>query len=147
MKIIEARRARSLDVTLPALIVLVGAALPWGGSGRRDRSSFELVRVAERFDVLEGVAAATARAWLLLPLAVASIGVLGLLGRRWAAGLVGTVVGAIAVVLALAVHLSPLQPRSGLRVTLVGAALLVVAAIGAIATGSQDTRKPRTPPA
>jgi hypothetical protein len=150
MKIIKTLRERSLDVTVPALIVLLGSALPWGGSGREDRSSFELVQVADRLDVLEGAAAVVARAWLLLPFAVAVIAIAGVTGRRRLAAVLGTVVAVLAVGLALAVLRSPLLARVGVPVTMVGAALLALAGVGAIAgvgtaAPGPHEREPRTP--
>jgi hypothetical protein len=155
MKIAEKLRNRSLDVTVPALIVLIGAALPWGRSGEEDRSSFELIQVARRLDVLEGPAATIAWTWLVLPLLVAGIAVAGTHGRRRLALGVGTGVAVAAVLLVVAVHRSPLLPRYGLHVTLAGVVVLAVAGVGAITGsgvgaaargphGTGEAREPRT---
>jgi hypothetical protein len=118
-------RRRSLDVSAGILVVLVGAAMPWGGSGEVDRSSFELVRFARRLDVLDGVAATLAVAWLSLPLVAALVIVAGWSGRRRWALATATLAGVAGAALALAVHRSPLLNRPGLRVTMVGAGALV----------------------
>ncbi|MGH9137331.1 MAG: hypothetical protein ACRD0G_09840, partial [Acidimicrobiales bacterium] len=54
-----------------AVGVAVAAFLPWGGSGRADRTSFELVSLARRLDVLDGAAASLAPAWYAVPLVAA----------------------------------------------------------------------------
>lgn len=146
MKIIERLRAISLDVTIPTLIVLLGTALPWARSGEVDRSGFDLARLARRLDVLDGPAAAAVAALLLLPVASAAVAVAGARGQRRIAASLGTVFTVLAVVLAVAVLRSPLQPRIGLHVTMVGAALLAVAGVGAIAgmgIGAADDRPQR----
>jgi hypothetical protein len=120
-----AARTRSLDVSVCMLVVLVGAAMPWGGSGDVDRSSFELVRFARRLDVLDGLAATLAVAWLSLPLVAALVLVAGWSGRRGWALAGATAAGIAGLGLALAVQRSPLLDRSGLRVTMVGAGALV----------------------
>jgi hypothetical protein len=129
MKAIEKMRAGSLDVVTPILIVLIGAALPWGRSGEADRSSFELVRLARRLDVLHGGAATAAKVWLAMPLVVAVIVVAGATGRRTLALIAGTVVALAAVGLVAATYRSPLIPRYGLRVTMAGTGALAVAGI------------------
>ena len=120
-----AARNRSIDVSAGIVVVLVGAALPWGGSGEVDRSSFELVRYARRLDVLEGVAATLAVAWLALPLVVALVVVAGWSGRRRWALVAASVAGLFGLGLAVAVHRSPLLDRVGLSVTMFGAGALV----------------------
>lgn len=120
-----ALRNRSLDVSAGIVLVLAGAALPWGGSGEVDRSSFELVRFARRLDVLDGVAATLAIAWLSLPLVAALVLVAGWSGRRRWALAAASVVGLAGLGLAWAVHRSPLLDRVGTRVTMVGAGVLV----------------------
>lgn len=119
-------RARSLDVSACIVLLLVGAAMPWGGSGEVDRSSFELVRYARRLDVLEGLAATLAVVWLTLPLVAALVVVAGWSGRRRWALASTTVAMLMGVLLALAVLASPLLARAGLRVTMVAAGALVV---------------------
>jgi len=127
MKVIEKARTWSLDVTVSVLIVLIGAALPWGRSGTADRSSFELVRLARRLDVLDGGAATAAKLWLAMPLVVAAVAVAGAAGHRRLALTLGTATAAAGVGLAAATYRSPLLPRFGLPVTMAGAGLLTLA--------------------
>jgi hypothetical protein len=142
MKVYEKLRSRSPDVVAGSLIVLTGAFLPWGRSGSIDRSSFELVRLARRLDVLDGAAATGARLWLAAPLLVAAVVVAALAGRGTLAVGLGTLVAAAGVGLAIAVHQSPLVPRPGLHVTMGGAA--VTAAGGLLrAVPLARARRPR----
>jgi hypothetical protein len=149
MKVIEKMRAVSLDVVAPVLIVLIGATLPWGRSGAADRSSFELVRLARRLDVLDGGAATAAKAWLAAPLVVAVVVVAGATGRRTLAALTGTVLVVVAVGLVAATYRSPLLPRYGLHVTMAGAGALAVAGMAnAVRRGraAPDTDRARSDP-
>ncbi len=51
--------------------VLVVAFLPWARSGERERHSFDLLRSADRLDLIEGVPQRAAQVgWLLMPVAV-----------------------------------------------------------------------------
>lgn len=127
---IEKLRRRPLGVVVGSLIVLIGAALPWGGSGRVDRSSFEIVRVAGRNDLLPEGLAGPAKIWLLAPAAVAAVVVAAAYGRRILAVGVGTVLAALGALLAVSVWRSPMQPRFGLAVSLAGALLVAIDAIG-----------------
>lgn len=143
MNLTERLRSRSLDVVAAALIVLLGAALPWGRSGRVDRSSFELVRLARRLDVLEGVMATVAKLWLTAPMVVAALTVAAISGQRRLALTLGAVVVAAAVALAIALHRSPLLPRYGVYVTMVGAGVLVIA-VALSVVHSRQIHEPRS---
>jgi hypothetical protein len=62
--------------------VLMVAVLPWVRSGERDRNSFELLRSADRLDLLDGVVQRAAQiTWLLLPVAVGIVIVALAIGR------------------------------------------------------------------
>ena len=120
---IEKLRGQPLGVVVGSLIVVGGGLLPWGGSGRVDRSSFEIVRVASRNDLLPDGLAGPAKVWLLAPVALAVVLVgAGYRRRRLVVGL-GTVLAAVGVVLVVSVWRSPMQPRFGLSVSLAGALL------------------------
>ena len=120
---IEKLRERPLGVVVGSLIVVGGGLLPWGGSGRVDRSSFDIVRVAGRNELLPDGLAGPAKIWLLAPVAVAVVAVAAAYGRRALAIGVGTALAAVGVVLAASVWRSPMQPRFGLGVSLAGALL------------------------
>lgn len=65
---------------LAASTALVAAFLPWGRSGQTSRSSFQLIGVADRLDVLQGSARSAAYLWFVLPV---------LVGLAWLARSVG----------------------------------------------------------
>jgi hypothetical protein len=85
--------------------VLIVAFLPWVRSGERDRNSFELLRSADRLDLLDGVVQRAAQiGWLLLPVAVGIVVVALALGHgriaaagALAAGLASLIIGALVV--------------------------------------------------
>ncbi|MEJ7846052.1 MAG: hypothetical protein WKF93_10435 [Acidimicrobiales bacterium] len=114
----------------PALLVagvavaVVGTFLPWGASGRAERSSYELVAVLSRLEVVDGWRADLATAWYFLPLLAAAALVAVLAGRRPLARILGTAMGVAVVGMAVAVTRSPLSPRPGMCVTIIGTVLL-----------------------
>lgn len=121
----DRRHSRPIGVAVGSVAVVAGSALPWGRSGRADRSGFELVRLARRLDVLDGAVAGVARLWLLAPLVLAVVLAATVLAptRRRAVGAIalGTVLAGAGLLLVVVVHRSPLVPRFGLHVTTAGA--------------------------
>ncbi len=105
-------------------VTVVGSFLPWGASGRAERSSYELVAVLSRLEVVDGWLADLATAWYFLPLLAAGAFVAVLSGRRGLARLLGTTTGVAVVGMAMAVNRSPLTHRPGVCVTIVGTVLL-----------------------
>jgi hypothetical protein len=139
----EKLRLQALGVATGSLLVTVGGALPWAGSGRRDRSSYELVQFADRNDLLPGAVAGAARVWLLAPLALGVVLAALAFGRGRVALGVGVVLAAAVVLLAVAVLQSPLEPRYGIAVSLLGAVLVAAAAIRQAGRGAGATASPR----
>lgn len=119
-------------------VVVVGTFLPWGASGRAERSSYELVAVLSRLEVLDGWLAAPATAWYFLPLLAAAGLVAVLTGRQPLARILGTVTGVAVVGMAVALTRSPLSPRPGVCVTIIGTVLM---------GGGVLWRRPRPPAA
>lgn len=109
--------------------------LPWGRSGRRDRSSYELVAVADRLDVVSGTAATAARLWYAAPAAAAVVWLAAVTGRRGVALAVGGVLAAAGIALAVAVRRSPLVARPGVPVTLVSAGVVGIGVVLALVEG------------
>lgn len=107
--------------------MVAGSAIPWGGSGRVDRSGFELAALAGRLDLLDGPLATVARVWVLAPLVLALAVVLRP-ARTALATVLATALAAAGGTLALVVLRSPLDPRPGLAVTLAGTALVALGA-------------------
>jgi hypothetical protein len=126
---IEELSRRPLGVAVGCLTVVAGGFLPWGGVGEVDRSSFEVVRVAGRNDLLSDGVAGPARVWLLAPVAVAAVLVAVAYDRRLVATVVGTAVAVGAVALAVAVWASPMSLRPGVAVSTAGALLVAADAI------------------
>lgn len=116
------RLGRTLAVA-GSTAVLVGALLGWGRSGETMRSSFELVSLTERLDVLGSAGARFAAIWFSLPVLV---GLVWLAASRPGVRPLAALATATAVLGAAgvaAVALSPLEPGPGLVVTSAGAAL------------------------
>lgn len=119
----EKLRGQPLGVVAGSLIVVLGGLLPWGGSGRVDRSSYEIVRIAGRNDLLPDGIAGPVKLWLLAPLLLAVVLVAAAYRRRGLVVGLGTALALAGVALVVSVWRSPMQPRFGLTVSLVGALL------------------------
>lgn len=125
----EKPSSRPLGVAAGCLLVVIGALLPWGQAGQRSRSSFEIVSVAQRNGFLPDAVAGPSRLWLLAPV-VAAVAIVAAAYRRSAVAVgLGALLAAAAVGLAVGVGQSPLVPRYGIKVTLLGAVLVAVDAI------------------
>lgn len=135
------RLSSTLLVVVGALIVVVGGFLPWGASGRAERNSYALVGVADRLEVVDGVAAGVARLWYLSPLVAAAVWLAASLGRHRTAALLAGVLGAGGLALAVAVRASPVLDRPGVYVTICGVGVIAVGLVLAVAErGRNDTR-------
>lgn len=114
------------------LCVAAAGFLPWGASGRRERSSYELIGVLDRLEVLDGAAAAGARAWYLAPLVAGATLLAAGLGRVALTRVLAAAVAAGGAALALATKRSPLLDRAGTSVTLVAAGVVGVGLVLAL---------------
>ena len=123
-------------------VIVVAAFLPWGGSGTTERSSFEIVAIADRLDVVDEPLRSVARAWYAAPLVGAAAALAAATRRRALAEVAGTVVAAGGVALAVAVARSPLRALPGICVTIVGASMVVA---GLVVGRFDRSRKERTP--
>lgn len=115
-----------------SLLVAAAGFLPWGASGRRDRSSYALVGVADRLGVLDGAAATAARAWYLAPAVAAAVWLAAALGRPAIARLLAAGLAAGGVALAIAVRRSPVLGRPGPYATIAAAAVVGVGLVLAL---------------
>lgn len=113
--------------------------LPWGASGRAERSSYALVAVVDRLEVLEGAQANLLRAWYLAPVAAGLVWLAAALGRHGIAHGVGGGLALVAIAFAEAVRRSPLLERSGPYATMAAA---VVVMTGAALALVERRRKP-----
>jgi hypothetical protein len=118
------QEAGTVLVVAGTIGLVIAAFLPWGGSGRVDRSSFAIVSAAERLDLLDGPAQSLSRGWYLVPLLGAAVWLAAATGRTRLARVLGTIVAVAGVLLSIAVHRSPLLPRVGPSAT-IGAAVVV----------------------
>jgi hypothetical protein len=109
-------------------LVVIGAFLPWVWSGTSGRSSFAMVRSADRLGVVDdGIGLVVLRAWYLVPLLAAGIVVLVTVHRVRAAAIAGLVLSILVAAIALLVV--ALAPSTGAGpVTSVAGAVVVVAA-------------------
>ena len=98
--------------------------LPWGASGRVDRSSYAIVALVDRLDILDGAAAALARAWYLAPVAAAGVWTAAALGRRGLARALAAVLAVGGAALAVAGRRSPLVDRPGTYATIAAAGVV-----------------------
>jgi hypothetical protein len=106
-----------------AALVAVAAFLPWGGSGRVDRSSYQLARVADRL----GIVGARWQhvllvAWVLVPLVAALALLSAALARPVPVLVLVPFVAAIGIVATVVVARSPVAVRHGAWLALAGCA-------------------------
>lgn len=109
-----------------SLLVAGCGFLPWGASGRRERSSYALLAVVDRLDILDGPAAPLARLWYLAPVAAAVVWLAVALGRPAVARVVAAVLAGGGTVLAVVVRRSVLVDRVGTCATIVASGLVVL---------------------
>ncbi len=119
--------------------VAVASFLPWASSGRASRDSYQLVRAAERLDIVTGSAATLVEGWYLVALAAVAVCLGAIFDRPLFVGILAVTVAAAAVGLVVAVRASPLTLEVGSGVAVASA---VVAAAGApVAVWERRTRR------
>jgi hypothetical protein len=127
---------RPIPIALVSMLVglgllVVGAFLPWVRSGGSARSSFAMVRSADRLGIVDdGLGLVVLRAWYLVPLVAASVVVLLTLHRPRTAAVVGFVLAGITASISILVVLAAPGTGSGPFVCLAGAVAIVGASIG-----------------
>lgn len=119
-------------------VVVVSTFLPWGQTGRRVRSSHELVDVADRAGVVPDWAEPVARMWLFVPL-LAGVALIALgLARHRIAGIALGTLGSLVATGGLLTHRAPIEVRFGATIGLLAG--LAACFIGtAIALHTEDT--------
>lgn len=123
---------------------IVSTFLTWGVSGARGRSSYELVRSAERLLLLDdGAPRAVGTAWLALPLIGAIVVALLLVGWNRGARVVALLQGVALSGAAGAIIWSPGPVREGwgARLGLIGGLLLAILALVGPRFGSNVATK------
>ncbi len=116
----------------------VGTFLPFARSGERSRSSYELVSLARRLDLVPDRWPGTAtRVWFAVPLLLVACWLLVVTGREVAGAMCALVVSALALSALAAVWRSPLAVAAGWTVTALGVAGLVFSAAVVLTTRRQ----------
>lgn len=128
-------------VAATALLTLAtGAATfaPWGASGERARSSYEIVDIADRAGVLPEDLAGPARLWFLVPVLCGSV--LLAIGARWVrlAGAGAATLGALVGVASVLVARSPLVVEPGAVIGAVAGGCTVIAGGAVLVTASRQ---------
>ena len=104
-----------------AAVVAVSAFLPWGGSGRVDRSSYQLARLADRLGIVgprwQHVLLVV---WVLVPLIAALALLSAALARPVPVLVLVPFVAAIGIVATVVVARSPVAVRQGVWLALAG---------------------------
>lgn len=110
-----------------AALVVGGSFLPWVRSGRRQRDSYSMLRVADHLGVLpHGWPTVAARGWFLMPLLAAGAGLALALDRSATSSVCALMVGVAAVVAVVLASRGPLPLRYGVAVSALGALVAVV---------------------
>jgi hypothetical protein len=108
-------------------VVVVGAFAPWVRTGRRRRSSFDLVGVADRLGVVpSGVATVLARGWVLVPLLGAVALAALVIGAHRVAAVASVATGVYTLAMVWFVATSPLGTEAGLTTSMVGGMITVI---------------------
>jgi hypothetical protein len=139
---VDGRRRTVLDGALALLLVAAVAVTftPWLRTGSARRSSYEVVRAAERLEVLDPTAARVGRVvWATLPLAAASGVLLLVVERRRAASIAGLWVAAVVGSLSFALTRAPEVADDGVVVAAMVAGGLAVVAFASLLDGRRTT--------
>ncbi|MCP4085280.1 MAG: hypothetical protein GY745_09570 [Actinomycetia bacterium] len=133
---------RGFDGVLAGLLVVgVGTMfLPWASSGQTSRNSIELMRSADRLDLLDGwMASVGLGVWLAMPFVAAAAVVALTLGHR----LLGTALGAVVAVTLVAgvwaVKAAPLRADGGMTVALIVGVLTMAFTLGGYFYATRDS--------
>lgn len=117
-----------------ASLAFVASFLPWGRSGQTSRSSYQLVGVADRLDVLDGSARTAAMAWFVLPVLVGLVWLARSVDRHGTAATLSALTGLLSVVAAALIERSPLAVEHGATLAKWTGAVAVAAAIAHLST-------------
>lgn len=113
---------------------------PWARSGNRVRTSYDLVEVVGRAGVVPDRYDWFASAWLAVPALCGLVLVMAALGRRHAAAVLATTLGALVGIGGVLVLRSPLVAEFGARGGTVLGAVTVLAGVLATMTTTKDPR-------
>lgn len=129
--------ASAWTAVLAASAAVIGSFMPWARSGQTSRTSYELIGVAGRLDVLDGGWARLAALWLLVPVATGLAWLALSFSRSRLAATLAASVGLQAVAAAALTERSPLAAETGVTVgRWAGSVALAAAAIHLLMTRS-----------
>ncbi|MDZ7676865.1 MAG: hypothetical protein U5K30_17595 [Acidimicrobiales bacterium] len=115
-------------------VTTVLTALPWGSSGDRARSSYQIIEVVERAGVMPSSTAGLAPVWLFVPaLCGAAVLAAAFHAPRLAAGLAGTL-GSMVVVGGVLVARSPLITEPAATASVLAGTGTTATAVATLAT-------------
>jgi hypothetical protein len=115
-------RAARVGLLASVVVTAIGTFLPFARSGERSRSSYELVSLARRLELVpERWPGVATRLWFAVPLLLALCWILVVTGRATAGSWCALAVSVIALGALIAVWRSPLAATAGWIVTAVGA--------------------------
>lgn len=149
----SATRIRAVVASVGLATMVLGSFLPWLHSGDVQRNSYEIVALAERFDLFEGdVVNAALRAWIAVPIACTACVVAYTLSLRRTAAVISCILavlfGTIAVLVAVQGGDSPAAvgvTRAGPVVT-AGGAVLALAGSLTVLVATKRLRASRAQP-
>lgn len=127
-------------VVVGSLLVAGFGFLPWGASGRAERSSYALVSVADRLEVLDGWGAVLVKAWYLAPALAAVVWLATALGRTAVARAVAATLALGGVALAIVVRRSPVLDRPGPCATIVAACVVGLGLLAPLAERGRNNQ-------
>jgi hypothetical protein len=118
-----------------ALAVALASFLPWSRSGEVTRSSYGLLRAAERLELLPDAYDELAAVWYSVPALVGAAWLAAALGRANLAGTLAALVGVLSLVATIVAIRSPLDLEP---------AALVAGTAGGVAVAAGTTQLRRT---
>jgi hypothetical protein len=136
----RARRTDLLAVVAAGSGLLATAItfLGWGRSGRRTRTSYELVDIADRAGVLPDTLAGIAPIWYLVPALCGLLVLAAAVRRHRIAGAAATTLGALVGTGAVLVERSPLVAAPAARAALVLAVCTVLSGAAVLGTARKE---------
>lgn len=126
----RARRAVTVAAVLAVAIETACAFLPWVRTGRRDRTSFELISAARELDVLRSpLERVAATAWYLMPLLAALVALTAALAARRAMGLMAITTGFLGLAIGRGVLVAPFAYYAPLVICTIASGFAVIAGL------------------
>lgn len=133
------RDAAGVAAGVLALVTTLATFLPWGRSGQRRRSSYQLIDVADRAGVLPSGWSSAATLLYLAPAACGVVLVALAARRHTVAGLATTTLGALVGTAAILVARSPLVAEPATRAAVLLGAGTTLSGVAVLVTARKET--------